>query len=484
MPQRRKGKPAWVSKTDLIRYVRCPYSFWLLDTGQINVEDTIDEFQASLLRKGVEFQMTVEGAVRPVEIEPDELPTMFETDATLLGVPTFENPKLRIYGQPDGIKAEGGALIPVEIKAHKGVLATDELELAFYWMVLEPHRTRHDVEPRGVLMLKRDATHSETVEVAIKRHRFDEVQRILKDVRYARRYGVQPRICGCTVCRGLRGDEVLASTLQRKDLTLIFGVGRDYARVLEDMGIATYDDLLACNSQTVVQAMRKRRYYAVTATEVDRWKRHAQVWATGEPACFGPEPCLGAAFIALDLEYDPIGERIWLIGVCIVSGDDRQYVLLWADDDATERTNLRRLGKIVANHPELPVVTWAGDSADIPKLKAAAKRLRLTTLAPLFDRHRDLFVYARDFVRLPTPGLDLKGVTRYFGLARTSAIRDGIGAQSVYMRYLGARSEGPKQKLRDMLVDYSRDDLDGLVGAAQQIRTLATTHSSSDGTDQ
>ena len=107
--------------------------------------------------------------------------------------------------------------------------ATDELELAFYWMVLEPHRTRHDVEPRGVLMLKRDAAHSEIVEVPIKPHRFDEVQRILKEVRHARRYGVQPRICGCVVCRELRGDEVLAATLQRKDLTLIFGVGRDYA---------------------------------------------------------------------------------------------------------------------------------------------------------------------------------------------------------------------------------------------------------------
>lgn len=477
--RRRRGRPAgWVSKTDLIRYVRCPYSFWLLDTGKIAFEDTIDEFQAALLRKGVEFQVMVEGAAQPVEIEAEELPAVLETDVTLLGVPTFENRKLRIFGQPDGIEADGGALIPVEIKAHKGVQPTDELELAFYWMVLEPHRTRHDVEPRGVLMLKRDATGSDMVEVPIKPHRFDEVQRILKEVRHARRYGVRPRICGCVVCRELRGDEVLAATVQRKDLTLIFGVGRKYARVLEDIGIADYDDLLACDTQAVVGVMRERRYYSVNAVEVERWKRHAQVWATGKPVCIGSGPCVGDAFIALDLEYDQMGERIWLIGLCIVRGEDREYVLLWADDDATERANLRRLVKIVADYPELPVVTWSGDSADIPQLKAAAKRLQLRGLGPLFERHRDLFAYARDCVRLPIPGLDLKGVGRYFGLARTSAIPNGVAAQSVYLRCRTARSDSQKRKLRDMLTDYSRDDLDGLIGAAQRISALAAVDQS------
>ncbi len=53
---------------------------------------------------------------------------MLATDATLLTVPTFENRKLRIYGQPDGIETEGGALIPVEAKAHKGVQTTDEVQ--------------------------------------------------------------------------------------------------------------------------------------------------------------------------------------------------------------------------------------------------------------------------------------------------------------------------------------------------------------------
>jgi predicted RecB family nuclease len=476
--RRSRRSAGWVSKTDLMRCVRCPYSFWLLDTGKITFDDTIDEFQAGLLRKGVEFQANVESAAHPVEIDARELPAMLETDATVLAVPTFENRKLRIYGQPDGIQAEGGALLPIEVKAHKGVQATDELELAFYWMVLEPHRMRHDIDPRGVLMLRRGAMHSEIVEVPIKPHRFDEVERLLKEVRHARRYGVEPRICACIVCRELRGDEVLAATMQRKDLTLIFGIGRKYARALEDIGITTYDELLASDPQSIVSAMRDRRYY-VSAVEIDRWKQHAHVWATGQPACFSSDSSVGDTFIALDLEYDPLGERIWLIGLCIVRGEEREHILLWADDDATERTNLRQLGKIVADHLGMPVVTWAGNSADTPQLKAAADRLNLTALEPLFERHFDLFVYARDSVRLPIPGLDLKGVAKYFGLARTSAIRDGMGAQSAYMRYRTAASGTTKRKLHDMLVAYCQDDVDGLIGVAQRISTLVVGHPSS-----
>jgi hypothetical protein len=36
----------------MTRYARCPYAFWLLDTGRIDVADTIDELQLRLLLGG------------------------------------------------------------------------------------------------------------------------------------------------------------------------------------------------------------------------------------------------------------------------------------------------------------------------------------------------------------------------------------------------------------------------------------------------
>jgi predicted RecB family nuclease len=458
----------WVSKTDMTRFVRCPYSFWLMDTGQISFEDTIDEFQAGLLRQGREFQMTVDAAAASAPVDPIELSAALEADVTLVGLPTFENPKLKIYGQPDWIEPEGGALIPVEVKAHKDVQPTDELELAFYWMVLDGHRTRRDVEPRGLLVLKRDATRSELVEVPIKAHRFEEVKRLLHEIRRPRRYGVQPRICRCIVCRDLRSEEVLAGAHGRKDLTLVFGIGRDYARALEDRGITTYEDLIASDPATVVGVLRERRYF-VSAAQVAIWQRHAQVWVTGRPAYFGSEPCVGDQFIAVDLEYDQISERIWLTGVCVVDGDDRDYSLLWAEDGASERASLRRLATIVASHPKMPVVTWAGNGADIPKLRAVSDRLRLQALAPLFERHIDLFAYARDSVRLPVPRLDLKSLCDYFGLGRTSTIKDGMQAQSVYLHYLSTR----RADLQQRLLDYNKDDLNALIALARELRGLA-----------
>ena len=61
---------SWVSKTDLARYSRCPYAFWLIDS-----------------RFG-------------------------RKDLTLYGVPLFKNKNLRIVGIPDAIETAGGACTP------------------------------------------------------------------------------------------------------------------------------------------------------------------------------------------------------------------------------------------------------------------------------------------------------------------------------------------------------------------------------------
>jgi CRISPR/Cas system-associated exonuclease Cas4 (RecB family) len=181
--------PEWVSKTDLTGFVRCPYAWWLLDRGDITVDDTVSEFHYRLMIEGSEFQDAVEATAAPIMIAPEELPSVLTSDKKLLATPTFENRRLHIYGRPDGVDAADGALIPIEIKSHKDVQRTDELELAFYWLVLEPSRTRK-TEPRGLLFLRRDGAFEE-VEAPIPAHRFDEVRRLLGEIRAARRDGVR-----------------------------------------------------------------------------------------------------------------------------------------------------------------------------------------------------------------------------------------------------------------------------------------------------
>jgi predicted RecB family nuclease len=282
------------------------------------------------------------------------------------------------------------------------------------------------------------------------------------------------------VCSGVRRDEIHQVAIQRKDLTLIFGIARHYARVLEDLGVGTWEDLLHSDVPTLTASFRARGYPTVTATEIWRWRQHARSYALGEPVTFDELPAGGAAelpvdgsFIALDLEYDSEheepGSLIWLVGACVVDGDLQEHLILWADSPEDEERNLRALGKLVRDHPTLPVVTWAGDGAEVPQLRAATKCWGIgLDLDFLLERHIDLFTYARWHVRLPIPRLGLKEVARFFGIPRLSGVAGGLAARSLHDR---SRRTGDL-RLRDRLIDYNRDDLDALVGVSQQLARL------------
>lgn len=466
----RRPSRDWVTKTDLTRYARCPYSFWLLDSGQISLEDTVDEFQLKLVQEGTEFQERIESGAIVTDVSPQDLPAVLERDIVLLNTPNFENVPWKIFGRPDGIDAAEGALIPIEMKSHKDVQPTDELELAFYWMLLAPYRSREHDQPRGWLRLRRDGE-PYWEEVPIRPHRFEEVRRLLGLVRSARRYGVQPRICKCQVCSHVKRDDVYRATGERKDLTLIWGIGRHYAAALEEAGIPTWEALLASDPDAVVAALRAQER-SVSTAEVQRWQHHAACWASGDALFFGAEPFTAKDFIALDLEYDTTGP-IWLIGACVVRGDGREYVALWADNTRTERRNLRQLAALVEANPGLPVVTWSGDCADIPQLRKGAKRLRIgSALSSLQARHVDLYQYARNNVRFPIPSLGLKEIGEYWGIPRVSGVLGGRQAQMMYGDYIASTDKAERTRLRETLLDYNREDVDTLVTVAERIGDL------------
>jgi predicted RecB family nuclease len=464
--------PNWVSKTDLTRYLRCPYAFYLLDRGLVAFEDTVNEQQARLIQEGVAFQAEVEAAV-PITSEFTELPGLATQESIrLFGVPVFENVALEIYGKPDAVDTAEGALFPVEIKSHKDIRCSDELELAFYWMLLEPYRTK-TTSPRGYLLLRRNGV-DEQVDVEIRPHRFDQVRQLLQDIREARRCGVQPRICECTVCSGVMRDVILRITHDNKDLTLIWGVGRATENRLQEMGIKNYDDLLAEDSSRIVEALRDRGRY-VSPVQVDQWKQHARSYRTSRPVVFGEPLTLDGPFLALDLEYEP-GQVIYLVGVCLLGSGGREYIALWADTPAQEKSNLRRLSEIVAANPLLPVVTWYGNGADIPQLRNAAQRLELGQALDMVEsRHLDLYQHARNAVRLPIPQLKLGHVARYFAIPKISRIREGLEALSVYQEYRRSQDEDKRIALKTDLLEYNRDDLEALVGVAGRLAALRST---------
>jgi len=469
VPSRRSGRD-WVSKTDLIRYLECPYAFAQLDRGIITPADLVGAVGEQLIDAGIDFHENIVAAAVPLP-ENVDLAEALASEETVLSLPTMRNPNLKILGAPDGVEAAGGTLIPIEMKSHRDVRRTDLLELAFYWLLLEPYRTTSDIEPCGIMMLRRDGR-PENVRVDLGPEIFAQVRKLIGEVRKARRSSVQPRVCGCPACRGPLSQSVARLTRDGKDLSLIWGIGRRYAQVLECAGVNDYEALIGADPRSIVGTLRREGLF-VSADQVTQWQAHARAYREAQAVIFGPPLDIGDSFIALDLEYDPMDFHIWLIGMLICDGDRREHVVFWADDPREERNNLCALSALVDHNPALPVLTYAGVMADLPQLQSAEQRHELQgTLQPVVDRHHDLFTQMVRSLRLPAPLMSLGDVGSYFGVARDSTIRDGFEAQSLYGTYLRSRNTEKKEALREALTNYNRGDLDMLADAYHAIRDL------------
>lgn len=258
----------------------------------------------------------------------------------------------------------------------------------------------------------------------------------------------------------------------RRDLTLLFEMGRGRAAAFEEIGISRREDLDGCDVQSVVANLRAIGTN-ISPAQIEQMRFHAQSYREGRAILFGSPLTIGDSFVALDLEYNLFRPRVWLIGLCVVEGERHKHVALWSDDDAEERFSLERLAELLDKHAGLPVVTWGGISADIPQLKGACTRLGLGHLLDRLDtRHVDVFAHVRRTLRLPIPDLGLGEVAAFFGVAKKSSIRNGREAQTLYARYLSRYSPRVRDIIRNELVTYNCDDLDALVGTIRAVQGL------------
>ena len=303
--------------------MRCPYSYWLIFTGEITFEESLDDFSQQAVSNGIAFEDAIVATAMPTSLGLDQYA---EVDIRILGTQTFENHHLRIRGRPDGIDTQFGQLIPIEIKSHQIPTGLDELELAFYWLLLEPFRSRTIGTPRGTLILRQNGRY-ESISIKITEQRIDQVHEYLAEIRRARRHGVEPRICGCNVCVNLRRDEVRLAVSQRRDISMIHGVGVRYAKTLQSLGYKTWTKLLEADPDKVAADFKARGILNVSVGMVAEWQVHAQSFESAVPMFIPPvEPLdFPFGFIALDLEYEPI---VWLIGATF-HGDQHQQSCQW-----------------------------------------------------------------------------------------------------------------------------------------------------------
>lgn len=441
----------WVTKSDIKQYEICPYTYWLLFSGQITREELFGEVGELLVSRGIEFE---ENLLEEMPVMPEKLgiEAMSGIAEFLFNVPTSTNAVRRIAGRPDGIELATQA--PVEIKRHHQIKPMDRLELAFYWMLLEGERHDQSIAPYGWICRPQvpQPTH-----VKLKPRDFAKVEYLIEAVRRARREGVTPRVCYCRVC--YKRPEVTALFKNLDDVRLIWGIGSQNARSLAEAGVTTLRTLVDADIDSIsirLTSVTGRRFPTATVAE---WRHHARALVEGRSIRFAHEPIALERYIVLDLEYDVmIPGGIWLIGVHVVD-NMCETIQLWCDSRRAVTHSLKKLQALLAKYPELPVVTWNGTAADLPQIKYALT----PSLAPLADelskRHLDLYHVIRKSIRFPTTSLSLKAIADHIGAKRVSKIADGMEALALYNRYVFSRSLNAKQRYKKQLLAYNLSDL-------------------------
>lgn len=131
---------SWISKTDVMEYIRCPYRFCIARDLGIPPTDLMDEnFKKYIIEKGHIFEQS---AIDMLPIVQLDILSLFRKS----GIPldkiavdknnTIFNKTSYLKGKPDAFVIED-RLVPVEIKNHKEIEKTDRLELAYYCLLTE-----------------------------------------------------------------------------------------------------------------------------------------------------------------------------------------------------------------------------------------------------------------------------------------------------------------------------------------------------------
>ncbi len=179
--------------------------------------------------------------------------------------------------------------------------------------------------------------------------------------------------------------------------------------------------------------------------------------------------------IILDLEYDP-GLFVWLTGLCIVDQEREEYHQFFAEERTKkeEKRILRELTKLLSTKPKHQIVTY-GAAADLPQLKNAWFRQGFppSELDDIERRHIDLYAFILRNFRLPLDSYSLKDIEEYLGFERKDKQMDGLLALLLYNQYLREKNISKKLELKQRLLVYNREDLDGTLYTLSHLKLLA-----------
>jgi predicted RecB family nuclease len=448
----------WVNKLDVVQYLRCQYKIYMAHNLSIPYDAFITPAaMEALVNPGVEFEQT---AVPTLAVEEGmSIQESAREEVLLRSHDLIRNHDLGLQGVPDLVATEKGKLIPIEVKSHKTVIEADKIELAFYWRLLEPLRTRRAAK-KGYIMVNT----GEFVEVKLTDRHFIRLEEIIAQIRRLREEGTELVIV--KECKNCTFKEEHAEAVRGAGgLSLIQDIGSSRQTRLKSLGVDNIRDLAVIDIQDLYTRWRAEDRYSPTVGMLRQMQAHAQAFLSDEPRYIGDGgfPFVDQA-VLLDLEYDP-SRLIFLIGAHVFENGQIITKFQWFSAEKTdERQILEAFCEFICRLPEHWLLTWNGLAADIPQFKSAWRRHTLDPqiLDKLCERHIDLYQVARDNVRLPITGLGLGPVANYFGYNRKYPSVIGLEIPLLYYRYLMARNDANKASIKAQILTHNYDDLESL----------------------
>ena len=468
-------KLSWLSKSDLTGFLRCPQGFLLLRSGRVGESAAAGSYERSIIEAGNDFDRAARANGSPVVDDggqPVPFAELLVSDRFVLSDRLFVNHTLRFRGIPDGINMASGRLEPLEIKNRRGYRESDLFELAFYWLLLQPIRTATDAEPAGWLQLS-DGTGGQTsfVRVNISDDAIAAVHELAARVRAAIRDGIEPFWCRCPVCVQVTSPAMRGIA----PLSIVNGIGHTHRRAFEAGGITTVAQLVTLPTNAVREALvASGRPRIPSEKTIDSWKVHATAFLDNVVgARAGNHARIPDRFIAFDVEYDPTSPVVaWLLCAQTVGVDHPHRITIFADADHQGEL-IAQFAVFLAQYPELPILTWNGNNADVSILKKVIAEYPIPApidvprfLSQLELRHVDLYQWTRKAVSLPIPGLKLKDIASYFGVESEESVGNGLAALAMWQGYRRTQESA----VRNQLIEYNRSDVVVLIEIARQLR--------------
>lgn len=462
----------WVSKTDVVEFLRCGYRVYVSHVTGIPIQEMKDtRMLKAILELGKKFEEAVvkEKGIKELESLQD-INEMKKTEAILKTPQIFRNNKLGIIGIPDLIDMGKGALYPIEIKVHKSVRQTDLIELGFYWRLLESVRTKRP-KPMGFILLGT----GEIEEVELTFDTLRMVDYYIQSVRDAKKNGAQPSLSReCKTCT--LADKCTEVLLKKGDLSLIYNLKTVRKQHFIQIGIKNIADLCKADALNLHEDLVRRIGASPGSNEIRRMQAHGFSILAKKPIFFGyRDDCriFSEPKIIIDLEYDP-SALIWLAGIMIDDQNGKRSFQFFSENGtkANEKRILNSLRRVLDNYPHYSIMTY-GAAADIPQLKKAWFRQRFpnTELEAIIERHHDINAFLRNSFRFPLHSMGLKEIESYLGFKRRFDM-DGLMALSEYYQFLNTKSMKRKEKIKGRLMRYNLEDLEGTRFVANQIETV------------